>query len=69
MNEEKTYSDIDIIADAVGSIGQMQIRVDQMDTIGAELNRIRNNLTEVLKAKQESVVAKDPEVVSEEVVN
>lgn len=73
MNEEKTYTDYDIIADAVGSIGNLQIRIDQVDTIGAELNRIRNNLIEVLKAKQESAVvqpAKEtPEIVSEEVVN
>lgn len=75
MNEEKTFTDVDIIADAVATIGRLTIQVDQVDTLGAELNRIRNNLTEVLKAKQAQAVAvnpaeeENPETVTEEVIN
>ncbi len=51
MNEEKMYTDIDVIQDAVNSLGRTTVRVDQVDTLGFELNRIMNNLRAVLEAK------------------
>ena len=71
MNE-KVYTDTDIIVDAVESIGRLRMRID-MEEETDELRRVRNNLIQVLNAKQAaaetSPAEKPAEIIQEEDIN
>lgn len=79
--EEQTYSDIDILNDAVSGLGKLRIPVDLSEDIGSEISRIWKNLKALLNARVEQDMRAngwhpagektenaEPEVISEETV-
>ena len=52
MSERKTYTQLEIIADAIQSIDRMKIPVSMIAELGIELSRIKGNL-EALKGAME----------------
>ena len=81
MEEQRTYTDIEILEDSVTTLGKLRIPVDMSEEVGNEIIRVWKNLKALLNArieqnirdcKSEDIAAEQmdhvPEVISEETV-
>lgn len=50
MSEAKTYSDVDILMDAISTINSVFIPVSIVNSTGVQLNRVSENLRSLLEA-------------------
>lgn len=75
MEEKKTFTDVEVLKDAVETIGRLLIPVNQVEALGAPLNRVSNNLQALLEAIEQqqrekaaqAVAAEEPIIRFEEV--
>lgn len=79
MEEKKTYTDIEVIDDAVASIGRLRIPVELNEEFGGEITRVWKNLKALLQAMIDKNMKEngwhpvdetqaEPEIISEETV-
>jgi hypothetical protein len=65
MSEAKTYSDVDILMDAISTINSVFIPVSIVNSTGVQLNRVSENLRSLLEAisqKNKQQKAEEPDV-------
>ena len=65
MSETKTYSDVDILMDAISTINSVFIPVSIVNSTGVQLNRVSENLRSLLEAisqKNKQQKAEEPDV-------
>ena len=69
MNEQTTYSDYDILMDAVETLGNLRLPVNQINEIGAPIARVVGNLTALMEAiqrnREQRQAENTPEMIEE----
>ena len=52
METKETFTDVEVLNDAISTISKLMVPVDMTEHIGMPLNRVRNNLMALLEAIQ-----------------